>query len=888
MIYLAIGQPKRCAEICQEGLKANPNDADLRPPLAQAYLAMGKRDDCIREWKQVIASRPQSLPAYQRLVSLLLIEAGLEEEGTTRPAQAFVRMSIEDIEKALTKARGDMAAIPRARQDLVDFAVAGLYARLGQPLRGAEYCERAIRNPTAGQTTQYRARLLRASLLARAGKLDDALGQLDELIAATQGIAKTRAMYGKANLLSAAKRFKEAEAVLATLCEEAQARKDPLSLLQAAGLLARIEEVDKALSTCDAVQQLLPDDPRSYLLRADVLISARRIEEVPDLYEKAIELQPGDFRLYRALSQVLDAQGRPRAALKALDRLQSQDQAGKPIGLFYQGALLAGWGLQAEAAGRYEEVAKLRYGPSPDLQLALASAFARLGRSDQARAALARIPEHAREYIPAQLMLSDMAETAEAKLAPVRELARKRPRSELVLLQEMSILVRAGKPGEAVKAFEDFRARVGAAAMPPERGAALALTAAIRAGDLSKARQISKALAEASPAPRWRTTAAMMLLDDDPAAAERMLPEPSKAGVFPAALSLCVARRSGDEKTVKQCADRLDKLDVELGRLQPPRSIPAAARLLCALLARDELQVKVAVAKLGSGPIGAAAHELVSHSNVSPKAASEIMALLKALIARELGLPEVARIWAVEALKARPTSQWAALEIWLTGPGITQLQEASETLRPQDCELAQVLRAELLSRQKQSKQAAEIYGALARRGSKVEPEYLQRQAVALEEAGSRDQALAIYRELLQSTKDPLAANNAACLVMQLSPKDSTKLAEARQWVDAALKARPLPHIQDTAGWIAHLQGRDADALPLLRRAVKGLPDSPDIHCHLGLVEAAAGDRQLAAWHLDAAVHLGDRLKSTGQAVPETTAEAIRLAREALAKLKQSG
>jgi len=897
MIYLAIGQPKRSAEICLDGLKANPNDVDLRRPLAQAYLAMGRRDEGIAEWKRVIASRPQSLPAYQRLALLLLAKAGLEGlegEAATRPAQAFVRMSWEEVEKAIQKARSEMAEISRARDDLVDLALAGLYARLGQPDKGAECCERAVRSPASDGATRFRARLLRASLLARGGKLDDALRELDKLVAATEGIAKTRAMYAKANLLAANKQYPKAEAVLITLCEEAQARKDPFALLQAASLLARIEEIDEALSACDTVQQMLPNDPRSYLLRANVLMTAERLDEVPNLYEKAIELQPGDFRLYTALARVFDAQGKPLAALGALNRLQKTGRAGKPIGLFYEGALFARWGLQAEAIQRYEAVADLRYEPSPDLQLALARALARLGRGDQAKAALAKIPEHAREYVSAQLMLADLAEAAEVRLATVRKLGGKRPRSQRVLLHEMSILIGAGKPAEAVQAFEAFRKRMGAAARPPERAAALALTAAIRSGDLSKAGEIAKALAASSPSPRWRVTAALLLPDGGSEAASRPagpgLPKVSEAGVFPAALLLCRTKRAGDEKTAKQCADRLDSLDAGLGKLQPPRSIPAALRLLCALLTDDEVQIKVAIAKLGSGPDGAAARELVSHSKASPKAAGEVATFVKTFIARELGLPELARIWAMQALRARPASQWAALEVMLTGPGAAELKEAGETLRPKDCELAQVLRADLLARQNHPAQAAEIHGALARRAGKVDPAYLLQQAMALEAAGRLEQALAVYREVMQlaKDKDPAAANNAACLVVQLSPKDAAKLAEARTWADAALKARPLPHIQDTAGWIAHLQGRDADALPLLRRAARGLPGSPDVHYHLGVVEAAAGDEQLAQWHLAAAVDLGEKLQAGGQTLPKTTAEVIRLAKQALAEVKRPG
>jgi hypothetical protein len=79
MIYLANGQPDRCANICLQALRENPNKLDFRVPLAQAYEAMGQRDKCLEEWKQVITGRPESLPPYQRLASLLLAQIIGEE-----------------------------------------------------------------------------------------------------------------------------------------------------------------------------------------------------------------------------------------------------------------------------------------------------------------------------------------------------------------------------------------------------------------------------------------------------------------------------------------------------------------------------------------------------------------------------------------------------------------------------------------------------------------------------------------------------------------------------------------------------------------------------------------------------------------------------------------
>jgi tetratricopeptide (TPR) repeat protein len=893
MIYLAIGNPQECEKICQAGLKANANDVDFYPPLARAYQAMGRTDECIKTWKDAIKAQPQNVPAYQQVAALLLGKAVLED-ATSRPAGATpqpaegVRMSREEAGEAITKAHADMKEIPGARQELVDLVVAELYAQVGLPIRAAEFFARAVDNPATPQAAKYRAQLLRASALARGGKPDDALRDLDRLIASNQGLAKIRAMYAKAGLLAAGKRLPEAEAVLTALCKEAGSGRDPRSLRLAAGLQVQIGRVDQALATCDTVQQLLPSDSRSYLLRADVLTAARKTEQVPDLYEKAIELQPGDFRLYEALANVLDAQDKPSAALQALARTEGLSQAALPIRLFQQGTLMARWGLQAEAVRKFTSLAELQYGSDPRLQLALAQALSRMGRKDQAKAALAKISEYAQEYLAGQLMLADLTDGADAKLVVIRNLGKKKPGNESVLDREMSVLVQSGRAAEAVQAFDAYWASGKVRRALPASAAPLAVTAAVRAGDLAKARQICQALEAGAGSPQWRVASALLSMDDDPAKTTKGLGVPSKASVFPAMLGLCLAKRAGDKEAVSQWCARLDKLEADLERLQPARSIPAGQRFLCGLLAGDILMAKGALAKLGSGPVGPAGQELQSYAAGGGKPDEEIIKLLKASLAREVGLPELARAWGTEVLKARPACQWAALEIYFTGPQLAELKAALDVLRPDDCDLAKILRADLLSRQKQPKQAAEIYAALARRGEKVDPDYLERQAMALEAAGEPAEALALYRKVLEMNASPVAANNAACLVLRLTPNDKAKLAEASGWMDAALKAMPMPYLQDTAGWIAHLQGEDAKALSLLRRAVKGLPDSPDVHYHLGQVEAGKGDPTLAQWHLTAAVDLGNHLKASGEPISETTAAAVELAKQALASIKKPG
>jgi len=879
-IFLAAGDPKKCMDTCTAGLKANPHDAELLETLASAYHALRKDADSIEKWKEAIKARPQSFPAYQQIAALLFVRSAAGD-STSQPAQT-IRVSRQEADKAITKARSELAGIPGARQDLVDLAVAGLYEKVAIFEGAAEFYAKVAANPdiTIAQSLKYRAQLSQASALARAGKSKEALDCFDSLIAANQGHAKTRAMFGKAVLLAAMNRSTEAADALAEVCRQALSDKDPGMLREAADYQARLGLVDQALSTCQEVQNLCPDDPRSYVIQADILAGANRLQQVPELLEKAIQLQPGDLGLYARLAATLDALDQPLAALKALEKTERLGQAGKSIGLLQQGTLLTKWGLQGQAILRFEKLAAGVTEPRGDLQLALAESFRRLGRVDQARAALAKISEYSDEYAQVQLMLADLAEGAEAKLKIVRDLAKKKPGDESAICYEMALLLRENRPADALKALDGYQASGSPRRPLPSGAVRLAVAAAVQTGDKDRIARISRELAETALTPQWRLAAALLAMDD-PNAAAKLLPEPSHASIYPAMLNLCIAGAAQDANAVHQIADRLTKIDSALGKFQPPQSIPAAHMFLCGLLAQDEPMTNAAMAKLSDRPTGPAARELLSAWAAPAKPRDETIKLLKAGLARELGLPELARAWATEALKARPACQWAAAELALTGPKVAQIEWAADTLRPADCYLARTLRADLLLRKKQYKHAAEIYAALSQRDGKADPACMENHAVALEGDGQLPEALEIYRRVWQSTASAVSANNAACIVTQLSPKDQAGLAEAAQWMDAALKAMPQPALADTAGWIAHLRGRDSDALVLLRRAIKGLPDSPEAHCHLGVVETAAGDPTLGRWHLEAAIDMGDELKASGRPIPKMTAEAVELARQAL-------
>jgi uncharacterized protein (TIGR03790 family) len=119
-----------------------------------------------------------------------------------------------------------------------------------------------------------------------------------------------------------------------------------------------------------------------------------------------------------------------------------------------------------------------------------------------------------------------------------------------------------------------------------------------------------------------------------------------------------------------------------------------------------------------------------------------------------------------------------------------------------------------------------------------------------EQAGQADKARAAYqRALANNPNDIIALNNLAytIAVRDGNPTEALPLAER-----AFTLANGAGLVADTLGWIKHLLGDDAAALPLLERAVKGNPRMLDVHVHLAAVYAATGRLPEAAKALEAA------------------------------------
>jgi tetratricopeptide (TPR) repeat protein len=116
----------------------------------------------------------------------------------------------------------------------------------------------------------------------------------------------------------------------------------------------------------------------------------------------------------------------------------------------------------------------------------------------------------------------------------------------------------------------------------------------------------------------------------------------------------------------------------------------------------------------------------------------------------------------------------------------------------------------------------------------------------------------------------LAANNLAAA----SAAAGGNLDEALALAQKARELAPdLVNAADTLGWIQYKKGLYQAALPLLEECVRKAPESATYRYHLGMVLVAAGQKEKARGHLEAAL----RLKLGGE-------DAVQ-AREGLAKVR---
>lgn len=858
MTYLRRGLPDKCIERCRSELKKTPNDSSLRFLMGQAYLVQGQRDKCLEQWYSVVRSKPASLPIYLRIAAVMAEKL--------QPEQVF---------HALTRIDG-------AKRDCVELAMGWLYMRGGYHGQAAGIYRSLAQRQDAPSFSRNRARILLAKVLASRGNIDHAVTELDKL-------ASVKAWYRlaqetKVSILVASGRKEQANTALEALYKVARNDKDASAMRRIALAYLRTGQTEKALSVCDKIENLLPNDARTYLLRAIVFARAAKGDDVIEMLEKAIELQPGRLETYVKLARAMDSLQRPIKALAVLKRMENTGKAGQAMAIYERGRLFVRWGLNAQSIETCKELITKGYGEIPQLQFRLALAFAQLGQEAQASKLLQGIPVHARQYVMARQLLVDIAKTDREKLDILDKLEKDRPGELSTLVKKMNVLLRAKRTSDVIREYKTFKNRYAKNRSLNLKTQLLLLRAMLRSGDRASAVKFAAKNARGTHSAFWRQLAVLFSLDDDPKSAAGMLPPMEKAHLFDACLGLILAVRDNNSNATQLWMDRIDDIYRTLAKMPNARSINPHYRLLSYLLAGRTKQAEAALKKTTSTDVVSlvVANEEILHASKSQENRREAASLIKTMMAIDLSMGEFSGSWVMEILKKRPRCQWAAALVIRNRPDTETYKKVLDILRPKDCILAQMVRADMLLKEKKYKKAADVYKQITG-VEKNNPYLILTRANAAERAGRFDEALSLYRKVYQMTSNPIAANSAAYLISLLHPKDTQKLNEAMVLVDKAVKAIPRSGaFRDTKGWICFLLGKSDQALQELRRAVKAMPQSAEVHYHLGMAESTAGNMQMARWHLQASVSSVESARIRGGKSPATETKAAERAKKILA------
>ena len=879
LLSLRTGQVPRCVEICTTQLSKKRDAADPATPalergyrtiLAQAYLQQNKRDEAVTQLTALLKSDPTRLASYRVLAGVLATKVAVGELGK------------------------EMAKIKGADPNLIDLTLGAMLIQQNKGDLARVVLQQLTGRFDAPEDTRYRAHLLLAESLARANRLADALEQLDPLHG--KKLWHRLALESRAKLQIRAEKYDDAEKTLRDLRKVAVDEKDGALMHRTARLYLAMKKPDEAMAVARQLEGLMPNDARTYLLQADIhLVKGGKgaDREAIRAAQKAIEKQPNNFRVYLVLAQLLERAGKRTEALDVLDQLAKCGRAGLSEALLARGRIFVSWGLHTQAAKAYQDIVeKVGYLKSPPLRFELGRALGALGRKRDARIELNAIPSYSQYYIPAQVLLASLADDTDRSLVILDAVEKTHPGSPAVLARRLAVLIEAKRYPQASGIIQ--AAMKAKKPVSPE-AALTGLTAMLLAGDRHQAADVCLSLFQATRGqrPMWLYRAALLRMEDAAAGDVDKLLEPinlDKADLLGAMLGLCRAADKGDLDTAKKWHGRLNAIEAESAKLKPPRILPPKWPLLASLAADAVGQAGQYAKKTASRGLAEnlVAAELVAHADQGAGARAEAVRLLKAELASELGMRMVARPWAQKVLKARPTCQWAAVVMVQNPAGVETHREALKLLKPPDGPLGKCIQAAVASADTKFEQAVKLYEELAKIFPSDATVHLQ-YALAAERAGDVDKALNIYTRILAATggTNPVAANNAAYLISLKYPHDQARLKQAAEWADAAKKANPnMPALWDTFGWIAHLRKSNLLAREEIRRAVKAVPDSIENHYHLGVVENATGQMDLAEWHFEAAVVLGERAKAEKTSLPSSAHKAAELAAEELEKIKK--
>jgi tetratricopeptide (TPR) repeat protein len=560
-IYQAQGDRDKARTLVERAVQDIPGSVDLHFMLAQVYAADGRSADAEAQYRQIIALKPTESAHRLRLAQfyaksnqLDVAEATLRSAVKDFPADRTVKLAL--IEFLNTRRGRDVAEVELNKMIAAEpkdyelqFALARLHRAAGENQK-AEAIYRAVIDKEGIKSPALVARNNLAALRLQQNDSDAAVRLANEVLA--QNPRDNDALVIRGNIELARNDPRDAIADLRAVLRDQPANAGVLRTLARAHLAngePRIAE--------DVMRQavaLNPGDPGLEGELAELLTRLGKADEANSVIASAVEQLPGNL-------QALDAQFRIAMTTKDLHRAKSAADAivaREPklaVGYMYQGAV-------AEAEKRYEDALRLytvAASLAPDALPPFEGVVRVLSASNRLPEAVKRLDaaaqKHPEDPLPLDLkgeLLIKNGQLAEAKEAFRQSIARapawwpayrgmakaqllgkedlgtiieglRRARTVVEPSERLSevlasLLVRAGKPDEAIAEYEQALLKYPKSDMAANNLAMLLVTYRKDAASLNRARDLSARFAQ-SPNLAYRDTYGWVLYKRGDAAA---------------------------------------------------------------------------------------------------------------------------------------------------------------------------------------------------------------------------------------------------------------------------------------------------------------------------------------------------------------------------------
>ncbi len=334
LIQAVVGQNKlpQAIQIAEETAKEFPRDDEIKFVRASLWMdtrEKAKVEAAIKELEQLKSAKGRE-PMYW-----LVLGQAYQRQGESK--------------KSATALQEAVKLNPEFKPALV--ALAEMSMQIGQTAAALDYAQKA----RSADAADPQVRLLYASALMRAGRLNEARTELSGLLAAQPDMAAAHMQMGALHM--AERRFDQAEAVFKRLYQPGKG--DPRVVRGLVDSYIARGQTQRALDLVGAELKSQPNSAELRRLLGQVHLAARRYDAAAEQFSELVRLDPKSAVDAFLLGQALRAKGDVPGAVAALEKAEQLDP-NDPAPISVLAFLLQEQGRSSEAIKKFRRVLELR------------------------------------------------------------------------------------------------------------------------------------------------------------------------------------------------------------------------------------------------------------------------------------------------------------------------------------------------------------------------------------------------------------------------------------------------------------------------------------------------------------------------------------------------